>query len=95
MEVGLYASHRLREHTRSGDLRLERHWFETAACRPCLGQSRVSDIRAADVSRPDMRLGGFDCFRDMLDVPTRGTGSCSGRSSRVPDIKRLARYRDN
>ena len=50
MEVGLYASHRLREHTRQGALLLERHWFETAVCRPCLGQSRVSDIRAADVS---------------------------------------------
>ena len=68
MEVGLYASHCLWEHTRSGYLRLERHWFGTAACRPCLGQSRVSDIRAADVSRPDMRLRGCDCLRDKLDV---------------------------
>ena len=68
MEFGLYASHSLREHTRQGGLRLERHWFETAAC-PCLGQSRVSDIRAADVSRPDMRRRGYDCVRDKLDVP--------------------------
>ena len=42
---------------------------ETAMGRPCLGQRRVSDIRAADVSCPDMRRGGCDCLRDMLDVP--------------------------
>ena len=68
MEVGLYASRRLREHTRWWDLRLEKHWFETVACRLCLGQSRISDISAADVSRPDMRLRGCDCLRDTLDV---------------------------
>ena len=44
--------------------------------RPCLGQSRVSDIRAADVSRPDTRRRSCDCLRDTLDVPGRGTGSC-------------------
>jgi len=69
-----------------GGLRVERHWFETVVCRPCLVESRVSDIRAADVSRPDMRRRGCDCLRDMLDVPSSGTGSCPGRSSKVPNI---------
>ena len=44
------------------------------------------DICAANVSRPDSRRRGCNCLRDTLDVPGRVTGSCPGRSSRVPDI---------
>ena len=43
----------------------------------------TSDIRAADMSRPDMRRRGCDCFRDMLDMSSRGTGSCPVSSSIV------------